>query len=39
MSCHYEVLGVALDADPDEIKKSYRKVALKLHPGKLITII
>lgn len=33
MKCHYEVLGVARDADDDDIKKSYRKLALKWHPG------
>ncbi|CAL1526897.1 unnamed protein product [Lymnaea stagnalis] len=32
--CHYEVLGVERDADNDELKKSYRKLALKYHPGK-----
>ena len=30
MRCHYEVLGVSRDADQDELKKSYRKMALKV---------
>uniref|UniRef100_A0A182Y6E3 DnaJ homolog subfamily C member 21 n=1 Tax=Anopheles stephensi TaxID=30069 RepID=A0A182Y6E3_ANOST len=34
MKCHYEVLGVARTADADEIKKSYRKLALRWHPDK-----
>lgn len=34
MKCHYEVLGVSRDANDDEIKKSYRKLALKYHPDK-----
>lgn len=34
MKCHYEVLGVTRTADSDEIKKSYRKLALRWHPDK-----
>ena len=31
---HYDVLGLQRDASDEDIKRAYRKLALKLHPDK-----
>lgn len=32
MSCYYELLGLSVDATEEEIRRSFRQMALRLHP-------
>ena len=34
MADYYETLGIKKGASEDEIKKSYRKLAMKFHPDR-----
>ena len=37
--CYYDILSVSRTADNDDLKKAYRKLALKWHPGKDLMIM
>ena len=32
--CYYDIIGVERNATDEEIRKSYKKLSLKLHPDK-----
>ena len=34
----YKILGITKDATDDEVKKAYKKMAIKYHPDKLIGV-
>jgi hypothetical protein len=39
MKCYYEVLEIETTASDEEIKKKYKQLALKYHPGLIFRFI
>ena len=39
MRCHYEVLQVERDVSDSDLRKAYRKLALKYHPGNALLLM
>jgi DnaJ-class molecular chaperone len=36
---YYETLGVAKNATEDDIKKAYKKLAIRWHPGRYLPFL
>ncbi len=36
---YYKILGIKRDANENQIKKQYRKLAKKWHPGNLLLLV
>lgn len=34
--CHYDVMGLDLNSTPEDVKRAYKKLAMKMHPDKNI---
>lgn len=38
MATHYEVLGIAQTAGPDDVRRAYHELARRLHPDRLLDV-